>query len=181
MKVAEQIARLMLIKRDIRSAVNTKGIALTEDEPFSVYPSKVMQIRDVGGDALPSPMFFPMPGRYQGFVSVRLEAEVGDVFIFAEGRNDPVGALRYTDSIGIDVSRTITAIAYDRETGALSRAVTAQYDITGWLYDDILDTGMELEEDVVIIFRQEDIILRIEDTLPTGINDLQDAASAAKE
>ena len=174
MRISEQIDRLNAIKAALRDAITAKGVEVAENEPFSVYADKIARIQSGQSGGISSPVFDPLPGRYPGFATLSLSAESGDVYFFDE---DPSGAIRYTQPIGIDISRTITAFAYDRDTKEFSRAITAHYDITGYCYDDILALGAMLAEGVTITIRPEDVILRVEDTLDTG-NNITEAVNA---
>jgi hypothetical protein len=181
MRVSEQIALLNVIKTTIRDAINSKGVEAAEDEPFSAYASKITQIQSGGGSAIPPPVFDPPPGRYPGFATISLSAESGDIYFFADERQDPAGATQYSQPIGIDVSRTITAFAYDRDTREFSNAITAHYYITGYEYEDFLGLGVMVEEEVVLILKPEDIVLRIEDVLPAGINNITETVDTIIE
>jgi hypothetical protein len=180
MRISEQIARLSIIKAAIRNAIAFKGVEVGENEPFSVYAGRIARIQGSGGSAIPPPVFDPAPGRYQGFATISLSAESGDIYFFAEGTQDPAGAVRYTQPIGIDISRTITAFAYNRDTSEFSRTITGHYNITGYEYDDILATGAMLEEKITITIRPEDMLLRVEDTLTAGSN-ITEAVDTAVE
>jgi len=51
MSVIDQLSELMQIKADIREAINAKGVTVTEDDPFYIYASKILEIG--GGASIP--------------------------------------------------------------------------------------------------------------------------------